>query len=237
MKRIVLDSGIEFNIERKKVKNINLRINKECEIYVSANNTISELKIVNFVKSKERWILKKIDEIKSKTIISIEKRKYINGECYFILGEKYLLKVSVGIENRIIEKGLFIYLFIDDLENFSLRKELVDNWYESKVGNIFNEILNKMIVYLQAYYNKIPLIDHKYFSDKWGVCMVRKNKIILNTDLIYVPKECIEFVILHELIHFLHPNHSKDFYLLLEELMPDWKLKNKTLNQFIIKKL
>ncbi|MEG0250015.1 MAG: SprT family zinc-dependent metalloprotease [Peptostreptococcus sp.] len=237
MKKIILNNKIKFEIQRKNVKNINLRITKEKEIYVSANKYISEEKIINFVKSKEEWILKKFEEIESKRLILIEKRKYGTGENYKILGEDYFLKLILNAENKVIEKDNTVQLFLDDLDNMDLRKDLIEKWYEKKINNIFDKSLKKMLVKLYPYYKKTPLIDHKVFSNKWGVCMVNKNKIVLNTDLICISEECIDFVMLHELIHFIHPNHSKSFYSLLEKLMPDWKIKNEKLKQIIIKRL
>ena len=75
-----------------------------------------------------------------------------------------------------------------------------------------------------------PELKIRYMTARWGSCQPQKGIITLNSQLIEKPRRCMEYVVLHEFAHFIHPNHSKDFYTLVESLMPDWKERKWELN-------
>lgn len=100
-------------------------------------------------------------------------------------------------------------------EDYSVIYELCDEIYP---------IFEKMGV-------KYPVIKIKYLKSKWGSCMPGKGVLTFNCRLLEVPRECVEYVVLHEFAHFIHPNHSREFYGLVEEFMPDWKSRKKRLNE------
>ena len=77
---------------------------------------------------------------------------------------------------------------------------------------------------------RYPLITIRCMKSRWGSCQPQTGKITLNGNMIAAPREAIEYVILHEFAHFIHPNHSKEFYVLVESMMPDWKQRREMLN-------
>lgn len=91
--------------------------------------------------------------------------------------------------------------------------------------------VEKWLKVLSKYNIKMPEIKVRKMKTRWGSCIPSKNKITLNIALIYVPKECMEYVVLHELVHFLEPNHGKRFYGIIEEYMSDYKQIRQKLNR------
>lgn len=102
--------------------------------------------------------------------------------------------------------------------------------YENAM-KIYEKETRKYLILLSKYKIEMPEIKVRKMKTRWGSCVPSKNKITLNIALIRVPTECMEYVVLHELVHFLEPNHGKKFYKIIEEYMPDYKKRRKILNK------
>ena len=96
---------------------------------------------------------------------------------------------------------------------------------------VFAEVMDELYPLVGKYGVRRPVLKMRALKTRWGSCLVRKGVVTLNRRLLAVPRCCIEYVTLHELCHFIHPNHSDQFYALLSALMPDWKERKKLLNQ------
>lgn len=145
-------------------------------------------------------------------------------------------RVSVAfIEAFIRQKQAFIiaaldkYAERDKMAEVPKRKKLeLTAKQKEHVLKTFNEICADIYPMFQSYGVPYPVIRIRYMTSCWGVCRPEKGIVTLNTRLIFAPKACTEYVILHELAHFIYPNHSKQFWNLVTILMPDWKeRKNK----------
>ncbi|MFP4698376.1 MAG: M48 family metallopeptidase [Eubacteriales bacterium] len=223
---------IEFELYRKNVKNINLRVKPNMSVVVSANSKVSIDQILKFVKSKAPWILKNINHFKNISPKQSVKKKYISGETFRYLGKQYRLKLE-DIDNKESVKYYqgYIYLYTKDKSNYQHKEKLINNWYKSKAEEKFKDSLNKMYPIIEKYGIKKPKLKIRKMKARWGSCIINKNTIILNLELIKAPKHCIDYVVLHELIHFKYRNHNNDFYSFLTSLMPDWKQRKKILNE------
>lgn len=220
---------IEYNLYRKKVKNINLRIKRDGSVFVSANHRVPIDYINSFLESKGNWILKNIDLLKNKKELSIENNFEENDKIIY-LGDEYILKIIPSQQDNIIYDSRYIYLYTKYLEDSNKKKEIYERWLRKRSKEIFNRCLDNMYLHIEDYEVKKPSLSIRKMKSRWGSCMKYKNKINLNLYLIKTEEKCIEYVILHELVHLIHFNHSKDFYNLLEILMPDWKKRKEILN-------
>jgi predicted metal-dependent hydrolase len=169
-------------IIRKNVKNLTLRITSECEVIVTAPLKMSEESILSFVKSKQKWIDKKLSKCK---------------------------KVP---ENK--------FLYLGKLYNKSELKEDLYQFYYKKAEVLFRELIDKYIVYINKPVTKIRI---KKMKTRWGSCNYKKGYINLNIELMKKDIKFIEYVVLHELTHLIHPNHSKEFYNFIENIMPNFR--------------
>lgn len=229
---------IDFVVKRKKVKNVNLNIKPDMTIEVTAHERVPIEFISDFVKSKGSWILKNVGDFKEVQPIRQSEREYVSGETFKYLGKQYRLRVQQTTEEDMVKyfRG-FIYLFVKDTDNLSRKAKLLDEWYREKAKKIFNESLEKMYPLMQKYDVEKPNIEIRLMKARWGSALTEKNTILLNSELIKAPKYCIDYVVLHELIHFKYNDHSDKFYQLLYSLMPDWEKRKAILDEEIVKDL
>jgi len=154
---------------------------------------------------------------------SVLPREYISGESHMYLGRRYLLKVSPVKDN----KDAGVKLIQGQLKVFTTNtsqtrvKVLLRNWYRYHAKDYFSRRI-KAITKEVSWIKKEPVWQLLMMRKQWGSCSP-KGKLSLNPHLVKAPRECIEYVIYHELCHLQEHNHSKRFYALLTDLMPEWK--------------
>lgn len=234
--RIVLynDKQIKYTLEIKKVKNINLRIKENGKIFVSANENVPANFVDNFVLRQADFILKALHKFNQIEKCKHTNKQYISGETFYILGKNIRLKIIESNEEKIFNDTIFLYLYTKNPLDFNKKKKMIDSYIKNIAYSTFLDITKELHLKFIKYKINIPLIEVRNMKKRWGSCLPYKNKININILLIQAPKNCIEYVILHELCHFVHPNHSKDFYNFLTVMMPDWRERKALLeHQFI----
>ena len=221
---------IKYELYRKNVKNLNLRIKPDGTIYVSANNRISEERIESFLEEHSNFIfdaLKKYEEIEKN---KPEELKFKTGEKIKILGIERNFIVEQGNKNFVFcDKNNFV-LTVKNIDDFELKKKVIEKWEKEQATKLVTEICEAMYPYFKNYVSEFPQIKFRKMTSRWGSCQPQKNILTFNTLLIETPVECIEYVVAHEFTHFLEANHSKNFYNKLEKIMPDWKQRRNKLN-------
>lgn len=229
---------IKFTIKRKNVKNVNLNIKPDMVIEVSAHEDVPLDFIYNFVRGKQAWITQHMKHFESVQSYKQSDREYVSGESYKYLGKQYRLRIQHAIDEETVKyfRG-FIYLFVKDPTNVKRKANLMEEWYRDKARKTFQDLLNKMYPLVEKYGLQKPAIDIKVMKARWGSALLDSNKILLNFNLIKAPKHCIEYVILHELIHFKYNDHSEKFYNMLYSLMPDWEKRKAILDEEVVKEL
>lgn len=235
MEKIIILEGREINYEllRKKVKNINLRIKSDGSMFVSANNRVPEKRIEEFLLSNSGYILKAIDKFKSKVNKPID---YSDGENIRILGESFPIKVIEGKLNlAFIENGELV-LTVKDTTDIDIKKKTADSFIKEICREATLDACEKIYPVFEKMGVKYPTVKFRKMHTKWGICRPERKEVTFSYMLGQVPIECIEYVVYHEFCHFLHPNHSKRFYDLLTNLLPDWKERKKRLESVAIGK-
>lgn len=224
------NKDIEFEIIRKNVKNINLRVKKDMSVVVSANKKVPLEHIFEFVKLKSKWIIMNLEYF-SKFEKSSEKL-YRDFEKFKYLGKEYNLKIEQTLQKEFVffdnEK---IYIFVKDTDDYKKKKSLMDSWYLKQATKEFANSLDRMYPNFEKYGIVKPYMKIRQMKSRWGSCIIYKQSITLNKELIKSPKDCIDYVVLHELVHFLHKDHNKDFYNCMSKFMPDWKDRKEILNK------
>lgn len=201
--------NISFTLIRKKIKHLYISIKPpHGTVMVSAPNWMTEDAITQAILRKREWILQKQATCQTRTIQSfpeIEKTHYAIGDNILLWGNSYPLTEPVT-----------------DLKE----------WYRMQVKN---EIAKRLPIW-EAQAGLYCTSWHvKAMKTRWGSCNVEAKRIWLNLYLIYYPLACLDYVILHELIHLNVRNHGKDFYALLSTYMPDWKERDQLLKNGIPK--
>ena len=232
IKEIVLNGKtVNYELKRKTVKNINLRIKSDCSIFVSANLSVSEKTIEEFILEKADFILKAIAHYEENARYSLKPRQYVDGEAFRIFGHDRRLIVVEGKRNTVESDESYITLTVKDSSNFALKKKTMDKWLKFICQETIKSLCDSIYPKFQKYGVEYPTIRYRSMVSRWGSCQPKRGIVTFNYALVGVPIACVEYVITHEFAHFLHPNHSKKFYQQLAMLMPDWKERKKILEK------
>lgn len=223
-------SNLTINITRKKIKNIYIRITPPLgNIEISAPIRTSKKEIEEFIISKINWIKKNQENIKkhSENNILHKNYNYITGEEHYILGKKYNLNIIYckGI-NKININTNSIDLYANKIGIKKLRKNILHNYYKKLLNNYIPSFINKWEKIIQVNVNNYKI---RLMKSRWGSCNISNANINLNLELAKYPIECLEYVIVHELVHLLEASHNKRFYNFMDRFMPNWREYEKTL--------
>ena len=222
MRRRVEANGIslDYELTRKAVKNINLRVKRDGSVCVSAPKAVSVQRVDEFVIRNVEFIRKS----REKLALIPEKKQ----DTVYLLGKPYHLVMRSAQRSRVYIEG-------DDLIVETAKAEetrrIIEAYEDDLAGQLFPEIVSRVLPLVEAYGVKMPRITVRSMTTRWGSCTPARGTIRLNTRLVRYPIECIEQVALHELCHFVHPDHSMDFYALMTRLMPDWKQRKALLEK------
>ena len=226
------NTSIHYQLERKNVKNLNLRIKRDGSVYVSASPVISENEIDQFVIQKESYIISAINSFQELTQYQPQPKQYVSGESFTILGRSLRLKVIQGKKNEVFSDGVFLYLQVKDTEDFVTKQRIMTKYLNQRCYETFEEIVDEINPLFKKYGVERPVLRIRNMETRWGTCLAKKGIITLNKRLLEAPRNCIEYVVTHEFCHFIHANHSKQFYSFLTMLMPDWKERKEVLNKY-----
>ena len=201
---------------KKKISNKNtyLRVKDDLKIYITTNAFTSNKEIENI-------ILKNKDAIKKMITKFINKKS--NQTEFFYLGKKYDIIKTSNSGITLGQEKLFI--------NKNFNENDLEKWYKKEALKIFQERLDSCY---NNFTKKIPYpsLTIRKMKTRWGVCNTRNKRVTLNLELIKKPLFCLDYVIVHELSHLIHPNHSKDFWLLVEDNCKNYKQIRKLMKEY-----
>lgn len=209
---------IDFQLHFVDRKSLGITITPDMEVIVKAPLKTSIEKVKEKIKKKAAWIIKQQSfflGFHPKTTT----RKYVTGEAHLYLGRQYRLKVTIGKKSEVKYKGSFIEVTTKDKKKV---KELLNQWYRAKAKEKFAEFAETHIQRFKRYKVEPKGLFIQEMKTRWGSCTA-KGKIILNPELIKAPRKCIEYVIIHELCHLIHHDHTQKFITLQTKEMPNWE--------------
>jgi predicted metal-dependent hydrolase len=230
IKKIVLcGREIEYDLQRKKVKNINLRVKPDGSVHVSASTRVSLERIERFLLTNESFIFNAIERFKKREENTTKPLLFESGEKVTVLGESYTLSVQRGTKNLAYTEDEKLILFVRDETNSELRKKTLENYLADVCRYEVDKICRKIYPEFSETVKEYPTVKFRKMHTKWGICRPGRNEITFSYMLASAPLECIEYVVCHEFCHFYYADHSKRFYDTLASHMPDWKEKKKRL--------
>ena len=222
---------ISYTLERKRVKNLNLRVRPDGSVYVSAPGRVPLTYIDDFICRKAEFILEGQRRMAQRRPKPEEVPQYLSGDTLQILGQPVTLMVQAGKRDTAERCGDVLTLCLREPENRDRREKLVEKYLDGLCASVFAEVLQRLYPIFAPMGVQYPELRMRSMKSRWGSCMPGKGVITLNKRLIAYPVGVIDFVAMHEYCHFIHPNHSKDFYALLTACMPDWKQRKARLSQ------
>ena len=182
------------------------------------------------VYKRAAWILRQQQHFE-RSALEQPPREYVSGETHYYLGRQYRLKVlqsATRRESARMSRGRML-IYVQDTQDRDRVKQLLENWYRKQAKRVFQERLDAWYPRAARFDIDYPELAIRRMTSRWGSCTA-SGKITLNLKLVQLPKECIDYVIVHELAHRKHPDHSSAFYTLLDRIMPDWREHRDRLN-------
>ena len=222
-------NAISYTLERKPVKNINLRIRADQCVYVSAPKDVAAKMVDAFVVEKSAYILRALKKFKDRNRESTLENNFVNGETVKFLGRNLRLKIKNASRSKVESDESYVTLYVKDVQDADLKKRVLETWLRKKCKDEITAICKKVYPQVKKYGVAFPEIQLREMVSRWGSCSPKKGFMTFNTALIAMPVSCIEYVVTHEFTHFLYPNHSKKFYQQLATFMPDWEERKKRL--------
>jgi predicted metal-dependent hydrolase len=210
---------IPFTIHYADRKSLGLQVHPDSSVHAIAPLNTPVADVLKKVQLKAGWILKQQAHFASFLPLT-PARRYVNGETHLYLGRQYRLRKVISDETQVkLFRGqMEVHVTQDTAEAV---ETVLYNWYKAKAREVFEFLLTDIINKTPRFQGKMLSLHVKTMLSRWGSCSPA-GRITLNTELIKAPKVCIEYVVIHELCHLIHPNHNKKFYRLLSTLMPDW---------------
>ena len=214
---------------KPKPRKVLIKVHPDQRVVATVPNDTTGEAIQEAMIKRARWIWESITEFSAQHEYVLPKQ-YVSGETQFYLGRRYMLKVLIDPEKTAtvkLNRGKLTVTFKQD--NAALPQEqrvvkikaLLDKWYLHHANIIFKERLSAMLP-KTSWIKDAPSYRIMSMQKQWGSCS-SKGSLMLNPHLVKAPKECIDYVILHELCHIVEHNHSDKFWRLLMQVMPNWK--------------
>ena len=202
MKYTIDNIEYEVIIIKKNNKNTYLRVKEDMKIYVTTQRFTTKLMIKHLLDNN-------IEQIKK--MINHQKKQNKKNEYFNYLGNSYEVFIDNVEEIKILDDAIYIK-----------NQTQLDNWLKNKIKTLFKERLDYNY---NRYQEKIPYpkLKIRTMKTRWGVCNIRDNSVTLNTKLIEYEIDKLDYVIIHELSHFIHFNHSKAFWNQVEKYTPNYK--------------
>ena len=213
---------ITYTLVTKQVKNINMRISSKGEVVVSANPFVPMDKIDDFVSSKVSWIVKH-----QKSMHERSQKSMIDDKHIVLFGNSLKIRKTTGKYNHVSYDKDTLYVQCREQAD---PEKVIRQFLDKLCRDVFLDIATLTFRSLSNYHLEFPDVKIRDMKSRWGSCTPAKNSITLNRKLIHYPFEFIEYVVLHEFVHFIQPNHSKAFYNIIENYMPDYKTRMEMVN-------
>jgi len=225
------ESSIEYQLSFAPRETLAISVHPDLRVSVIAPLETDLETVEARVRKRASWILRQQREL-AVFLPHVTPRQYVSGETHLYLGRQYRLKVIGSKEQEEVKliRG-FLQTFVMDKQDQNQIQHLLEEWYRRQAQCVFQERLEAVLVRFRRHELQPPEFIIKKLKARWGSC-TKVGVITLNLKLIQVSKPCIDYVIAHELCHLIEHNHSRHFYILLDQIMPDWRSRRMILNEF-----
>ncbi len=227
----VIINGIPIRIIRKPIKNMHLYVKPpDGHVEVSAPLNLSDESVEMFIRTKIGWIKRQQERFSSQQRQT--KREYVSGEAFFLWGVQYYLLVNHSNKgNSLMIEGDKAILTVRKESTVQQRENYVNEWYRATLKKEVERLLPKWEKTTGIYADSWQT---KYMTTRWGTCNAKAKRIWINLQMVEKPLECLEYIILHELVHLKISKHGPDFIETMNRYMPDWKDRKNLLNSQIL---
>jgi predicted metal-dependent hydrolase len=221
-------SGIDVQVVRKGIKNLHLAVYPpDGHVRVAVPEHVTDDNVRLAVVAKLSWIKRQQKELQGQPRQS--ERLYISGECHYVLGKRYRLQLierDAKPEVQLLKSGK-LKLYVRPGATTETKEQILSTWYREELKRIIPRLLDK---WQPVIGRKAKDWGVKKMKTKWGSCNTEAHRIWLNLELAKKPPECLEYILVHELVHLHERHHNQRFRELLDKFLPNWRNSKKTLN-------
>lgn len=232
--QVPIDDELTFELERKRVKNVNLRVRRDGTVYVSAPQRMGDADIVRFVSAKRGWIARRMAE--AKAAAAERDHAWRDEETVRLWGKE--VRVALRVCGKGAEEGAFLdegVLVVrvrvrwagDGDGAVAHRARLVGAFLREELFGRLGPLLAHHEPRMGVHASQVRIRDMR---SRWGSCNVRSRAITINLELVHRPPQCVESVVVHELCHLLEPSHNARFRALMDRHCPTWRETRRILN-------
>lgn len=220
---------LEIKILRKKVKHLRITVSPpHGTVKVLAPLAVSDNSIHEFIFAQLNWIRKYQKKFQSQ--IKQARINYDSGEQHFFMGKLFqlsIIEIKSTAYNEVKMNKQTITLFVKPHTSSDKREKLLYEWYRSEIKKIIPTLINKWEPIIGESVSQWRI---RKMKTRWGSCNIKVKRIWLNLELVKKSPECIEYVLVHEMVHLLERYHNKKFYQYMDQFLPHWKVYRKQLN-------
>jgi len=223
---------IPVEVVRKDIKNLHLAVYPPTgRVRIATPLKIDDEAVRLFGVSKLSWIRKHQKNFKAQERQT--KRKYVSGESHYFRGRRYLLNlIEENFKPKVVIKNKkYIDLYLRPKSKLEKRESVVREWYREQLKEQVPGLIDK---WKKVTGIKVDDWGVKRMKAKWGTCNISKRRIWLNLELAKKPEHCIEYIILHEMMHLKERKHNDRYVALMDKYMPRWRAYKTELNKFIL---
>ncbi len=229
-KVLIITSNLSIDVVRKDIKNMHLAVYPPTgRVRIAAPLGVNDEAVRLFAISKIAWIRKHQRNFVSQDRQST--REYKQRESHYFQGKRYLLRIteqeapaSVKLKSK-----TYIDLFVRPNSTMEQKQSILNEWYRRELKKLIPALIEK---WEQKIGVKVSDWQVKQMKTKWGTCNIEEKRIWINLELAKKPLHCLEYIIVHEMLHLIERHHNDRFMALMEKYMPQWKFFKEELNRF-----
>ena len=232
VKVLTITSILSVDVVRKDIKNMHLAVYPPTgRVRIAAPLNVNDEAIRLFAISKITWIRKQ-----QRNYIAQERqspREYKQRESHYFLGTRYLLRITEkkGPAKVELKTKTFIDLFVRPNSTLEQKQFAINEWYRAELKKIIPGLIEK---WEQKIGVKVSDWQVKQMKTKWGTCNIEEKRIWINLELVKKPINCLEYILVHEMLHLIERHHNDRFIALMDKYIPQWKFFKEELNRFPI---
>ena len=222
--------NIEIDLIRKNIKNIHLSVYPpEGRVRLAVPERMNDEAVRLFAVSKLAWITKqrkKFSEQDRQTA-----REFVSGESHYYFGTRYLLNVveTTGKQHIELRGNKYIDLYVRPESTVEKREKIMSDWYRQSLKKIIPAYIKKWEAIMGVTVNDWGV---KLMKTRWGTCNVQDKRIWINLELAKKNPQCLEYIIVHEMVHLLERHHNEKYKAYMDKFLPNWKSIKDELNGF-----
>lgn len=223
--QIIVDD-IDVLIVRKKIKNMHLRVySPEGHVRVAAPMHVSDEMVRRTVVDRIIWIRKQQRRLAS--LPEPMPCEMVSGECHYYLGEACRLEVVERQgKHEVVRENRDLRLYVRADTELAKRVSVLDAWYRAQIKALLPELIRKWEPVMGVEVHEWGI---KKMKTRWGTCNISAGRIWLNLELVKRPIECLEYVLVHEMVHLLERYHNRNFRAYMDQFLPGWRVQEEIL--------